>query len=319
MDGWCRYLQCTKPKGIQEDLVHMVENSFFPWVRILHASLLVPHLLHQGRLKGTGNEAEGVKLSCCSIKEEEKYGEITGVLKHQYNTNRLYGWKTQRNAPSGTALKQQSRDVMSDFKRRIITQFMEQGVNIELYNKKKDREEYHSIVPTSGVRSPTDQTSHQFIILYLVHYLLFSFSHKYKISLQLVNMMVIPATNNAEGVPELVLLLVQCAQKRMTKRLTYSEKVQACVLFTLESVLFWRLKLLKDMVVDVILVNGMLHEGDQIVVCGLQGPIVTNIRALLTPHPMRELWVKLKLLRPLLPKEFVMLLWVNSLFLLSRL
>ena len=39
--------------------------------------------------------------------------------------------------------------------------------------------------------------------------------------------------------------------------------------------------------VDVVLVNGVLHEGDTIVLCGLQGPIVTNIRSLLTPHPLK--------------------------------
>lgn len=44
--------------------------------------------------------------------------------------------------------------------------------------------------------------------------------------------------------------------------------------------------------IDVVLVNGVLHEGDTIVVCGLQGPIKTSIRALLTPHPMKELRVK---------------------------
>lgn len=33
-------------------------------------------------------------------------------------------------------------------------------------------------------------------------------------------------------------------------------------------------------------------ENDTIVVCGLQGPIVTSVRALLTPHPMKELRVK---------------------------
>jgi translation initiation factor IF-2 len=44
--------------------------------------------------------------------------------------------------------------------------------------------------------------------------------------------------------------------------------------------------------IDVILVDGVLREGDTIVVCGMQNAIVTNIRALLTPHPGKELRVK---------------------------
>ena len=39
--------------------------------------------------------------------------------------------------------------------------------------------------------------------------------------------------------------------------------------------------------VDVVLVNGVLREGDTVVLCGLGGPIVTSIRSLLTPHPLK--------------------------------
>eukprot|EP01126_Amoeba_proteus_P034745 TRINITY_DN3473_c0_g2_i12.p1 TRINITY_DN3473_c0_g2~~TRINITY_DN3473_c0_g2_i12.p1 ORF type:complete len:366 (-),score=97.10 TRINITY_DN3473_c0_g2_i12:106-1203(-) len=45
--------------------------------------------------------------------------------------------------------------------------------------------------------------------------------------------------------------------------------------------------------IDVILANGELNRGDEIVVCGMNGEaIVTRVKALLTPPPMSELRVK---------------------------
>lgn len=44
--------------------------------------------------------------------------------------------------------------------------------------------------------------------------------------------------------------------------------------------------------IDCILVDGKLRKDDQIVLLGFRGPIITKIKALLTPHPMKEMRVK---------------------------
>lgn len=46
---------------------------------------------------------------------------------------------------------------------------------------------------------------------------------------------------------------------------------------------------------DVVLVNGKLKEGATLVVAGQEGPIVTQIRGLLTTQPLRELRVKVSM------------------------
>jgi translation initiation factor 5B len=41
--------------------------------------------------------------------------------------------------------------------------------------------------------------------------------------------------------------------------------------------------------IDVVLVNGSLKEGSTMIVAGTEGPIVTQIKALLTPSKMQDL------------------------------
>ncbi|KAI3867648.1 hypothetical protein MKX03_036558 [Papaver bracteatum] len=147
--------------------------------------------------------------------------------------DRLYGWKTCKNAPIVKAMKMQSKDVQMEFQSRltqIITEFKEQGLNSELYYKNKEMGETYSIVPTSAI--------------------------------------------SGEGIPDMLLLLVEWTQKTMVEKPMFINEIQCTVL---------EVKVIEGLgtTIDVVLVNGVLHEGDQIVVCGMQGPIVTTIRALL--------------------------------------
>lgn len=44
--------------------------------------------------------------------------------------------------------------------------------------------------------------------------------------------------------------------------------------------------------IDCLLVHGAISKEDQIVLLGFEGPIVTKVKALLTPHPMKEMRIK---------------------------
>ncbi|CAA9960566.1 eukaryotic translation initiation factor 5b [Pyrenophora teres f. maculata] len=93
------------------------------------------------------------------------------------------------------------------------------------------------------------------------------------------------SAHTGEGIPDMIKLIVKLTQERLTNNLMYLSEVECTVL---------EVKIIEGLgtTIDVILSNGVLHEGDRIVLCGNPEPIVTNIRALLTPAEMKELRVK---------------------------
>ena len=100
------------------------------------------------------------------------------------------------------------------------------------------------------------------------------------------NVSLVPTSaHTGEGIPDMLKLLVTLTQERMTNKLMYLSEVECTVL---------EVKVIEGLgtTIDVVLSNGVLRESDRIVLCGLNGAISTNIRALLTPAPLKELRVK---------------------------
>ncbi|KAG9234993.1 putative eukaryotic translation initiation factor 5B [Amylocarpus encephaloides] len=93
------------------------------------------------------------------------------------------------------------------------------------------------------------------------------------------------SAHTGEGIPDMLKLIIQLTQERMVGSLMYLSEVSCTVL---------EVKAIEGfgMTIDVILSNGILREGDRICLCGVEGAITTNIRALLTPAPLKELRLK---------------------------
>lgn len=88
-----------------------------------------------------------------------------------------------------------------------------------------------------------------------------------------------------EGVQDVLLLLCQIAQRKLWEQLMWCANLQCTVL---------EVKAIDGlgMTVDALVVNGHLREGDKAVFCTLDGPIVIEIRGILTPPPSREMRIK---------------------------
>ena len=85
-----------------------------------------------------------------------------------------------------------------------------------------------------------------------------------------------------EGIPDLLGMLVRTAQNKLADEVSERDEFQCTVLEV-------KMSEGHGTTIDVVLVNGELKVGDTIVLAGFNGPIVTKIRALLTPEPLREI------------------------------
>ena len=90
---------------------------------------------------------------------------------------------------------------------------------------------------------------------------------------------------SGDGMMDLLYLLATLPAKMLVDKIMFHENLETTVL---------EVKAIEGLgtTMDVIVVNGRVREKDTIVVCGLDGPIVTQIRSLLTPQPMKEMRVK---------------------------
>jgi translation initiation factor aIF-2/yIF-2 len=93
------------------------------------------------------------------------------------------------------------------------------------------------------------------------------------------------SAHTGEGIADLLFTILERAQGSLAEQLEVKDDVRCIVI---------EVKNTEGLgtTIDVLLVNGTLQEGDQIVLAGMTGPIVTTIRALLTPQPMKEMRVK---------------------------
>uniref|UniRef100_A0A8D2ZCL8 Eukaryotic translation initiation factor 5B n=1 Tax=Scophthalmus maximus TaxID=52904 RepID=A0A8D2ZCL8_SCOMX len=97
--------------------------------------------------------------------------------------------------------------------------------------------------------------------------------------------MVPTSAHSGDGMGNLIALLIELTQTMLARRLAHCDELRAQVM---------EVKALPGMgtTIDVILINGCLREGETIIVPGVEGPIVTQIRGLLLPPPLKELRVK---------------------------
>lgn len=91
------------------------------------------------------------------------------------------------------------------------------------------------------------------------------------------------SAKTGEGIPELLAVLAGLAQRYMKGRLKYVEGPAKGVIMEVKEEPGY------GSTIDTIIYDGIIRQGDTIVVGGIEGPIVTKVRALLVPAPLTEM------------------------------
>lgn len=89
-----------------------------------------------------------------------------------------------------------------------------------------------------------------------------------------------------EGIPDLLSVIIKYTSFFMRSRMMVKEDAFNCTVM--------EVKMIEGhgTTIDCVLIDGILRKGDTVTVLGFNGAITTKIRALLTPHPMKEMRVK---------------------------
>merc|ERR1711920_349679 len=155
------------------------------------------------------------------------------------------GWEVHEDDSYVVSLAKQSarvKQLVESYLQKVKLRFAEQGFNVEIYTRNKNKNEYISLVPTSAF--------------------------------------------TGEGIADILCLLSELCQTYMAKGLQFvSDKVRGSVLETKKMIGIGN-------VCDVILANGELRAGDEIVLGGLNGAFVTKIKSILLPSTLQEMRVK---------------------------
>ena len=102
------------------------------------------------------------------------------------------------------------------------------------------------------------------------------------------NICIVPTSAlTGEGIPDILMVLIGLAQRYMTENLTVSADGPGA-----GTVLEVKEERGLGMTLDVILYDGTLSVGDEIVVAGNEEIIETKVRSLLKPRPMKEILVE---------------------------